>query len=42
MVVAEFLLEDAYKAVAEQLENGTFQSPKKPNTLMKEVLIICV
>jgi argininosuccinate lyase len=33
---------DAYKAVAEQLEHGTFQSPKKPNTLMKEVLIICV
>jgi hypothetical protein len=26
---------DAYKAVAEQLENGTFQSPKKQN--MKEV-----
>jgi argininosuccinate lyase len=42
MVVAGIPFRDAYKAVAEQLENGTFQSPKEPNTLMKEVLIICV
>jgi argininosuccinate lyase len=34
----EWVKQDAYKAVAEQLEH--FQSPKKPNTLMKEVLII--
>jgi hypothetical protein len=40
MVVAEFL--DAYKAVAEQLETERFNLLKKPNTLMKEVLIICV
>jgi hypothetical protein len=40
MVVAGIPFRDA--AVAEQLEHGTFQSPKKPNTLMKEVLIICV
>jgi hypothetical protein len=40
MVVAEFLL-DAYKAVAEQLETERFNL-RKPNTLMKEVLIICV
>lgn len=29
MVVAGIPFRDAYKAVAEQLENGTFQSPKK-------------
>ena len=28
MVVAGIPFRDAYKAVAEQLENGTFQSPK--------------
>ena len=29
MVVAGMPFRDAYKAVAEQLENGTFQSPKE-------------
>ena len=29
MVVAGMPFRDAYKAVAEQLENGTFESPKK-------------
>jgi argininosuccinate lyase len=41
MVVAGMPFRDAYKAVAEQLENGTFNS-KNPNTHMKEVLIIYV
>ena len=29
MVVAGIPFRDAYKAVAEQLENGTFKSPKE-------------
>jgi argininosuccinate lyase len=29
MVVAAMPFRDAYKAVTEQLENGTFQSPKE-------------
>jgi hypothetical protein len=31
---------DAYKAVAEQLENGTLLHQKKPNTHMKAVSTI--
>jgi argininosuccinate lyase len=31
MVVAGMPFRDAYKAVTEQLENGTFQSPKETN-----------
>jgi argininosuccinate lyase len=32
MVVAGIPFRDAYKAVAEQLEHGTFQSPKETKT----------
>jgi argininosuccinate lyase len=35
MVVAGIPFRDAYKAVAEQLEHGTFNLLRKPNTLMK-------
>jgi hypothetical protein len=40
MVVAGIPFRDA--AVAEQLEHGTFQSPKKPNTLMKGINNLCL
>jgi argininosuccinate lyase len=42
MVVAGMPFRDAYKAVAEQLENGTFNPQKKPNTHMKAVSTIYV
>jgi argininosuccinate lyase len=42
MVVAGIPFRDAYKAVAEQLEHGTFQSLKKPNTLMKGINNLCL
>jgi hypothetical protein len=42
MVVVGILFRDVYKAVAEQLETVHFNLLRKPNTLMKEVLIICV
>jgi argininosuccinate lyase len=42
MVVAGMPFRDAYKAVAEQLENGTLLHQKKPNTHMKAVSTIYV
>jgi argininosuccinate lyase len=41
MVVAGIPFRDAYKAVAEQLENGTFQSPK-PNTHEGSINNLCL
>jgi argininosuccinate lyase len=35
MVVAGMPFRDAYKAVAEQLENGTYNLHKQPNTRRK-------
>jgi argininosuccinate lyase len=37
MVVSGMPFRDAYKAVAEQLENGTYNLHKQPNIHTKEV-----
>ena len=43
MVVAGMPFRDAYKAVAEQLENGTFKSPKETkNTHEESINNLCL